>query len=214
MSAWDRAARFYDWQLRRERAALDAAIDLAGIEADVRLLDLGTGTGALLRVLARRPTRPREAIGIDTSSQMLARVPRLPAGWRLLRADATWLPFPDRSFDVLTATFVLHLLESRQRAALLAEARRVLRGKGRLVVVTISPPRSERLSRIVHRIPSAAWRRLGVLRGLRPLDPRPDLEVNGFAVQRVLRVSQGYPSLVAAAQISSGRYTPESVWPG
>jgi ubiquinone/menaquinone biosynthesis C-methylase UbiE len=201
VSAWDRGARFYDWQLWLERAALDAAIDLARLGVDDRLLDLGTGTGALLRALARREPAPREAIGVDTSPQMLARVPLLPAGWELLRADAARLPFPDGSFNVLTATYLLHLLEPPRRAAVLTEARRVLRQGGRLVVVvTVAPPRSERLAGIIDRIPSAAWRRLGVMAGLRPLDPRADLEASGFAVCETRRVARGYPSLLVAAQ--------------
>ncbi len=59
--------RLYDAQLALERSALSAAVELVAPLADELVLDLGTGTGGLLRVLARRPGRPATAIGIDAS---------------------------------------------------------------------------------------------------------------------------------------------------
>lgn len=210
MTVWDRAAHFYDWQLWLERSALNAALDMAEIGPDDRLLDLGCGTGGLLRELARRATAPREAIGVDISSKMLARVPELPPGWRLARADATQLPLPDRSFDVLTATYLLHLLSPPEREAVLREAARVMRSEGRLVVVTVAPPRSGALARVLDRAFRPAWSRSGVVAGLRPLDPRPDLEDGGFVVRKAQRTSRGYPSLVVAARLSAREPLPES----
>lgn len=143
MTAWrrDRTARFYDLQVGLEGSAVDAAIDLAEFGADDRLLDLGTGTGALLRRLAGRAEAPDEAVGVDSSAAMLRRAPAMPEGWRLVQADAAHLPFPACSFDVVTAAYLLHLLEPAERAAVLAEAHRVVRPAGRLVAVTIAPPR-------------------------------------------------------------------------
>jgi ubiquinone/menaquinone biosynthesis C-methylase UbiE len=198
MSSWDRPARFYDLQLWLERAALGAAIEMAGIGPDDRLLDIGSGTAGLLRELAKRGAAPREAIGVDVSTKMLARAPALPAGWRLTRGDAARLGFPDRSFDVVTATYLLHLLEPAKRAEVLRETRRVLRRHGRLVAVTVAPPRSRALARILDRALRPA-RPGSVLAGLRPLDPRPDLERAGFAVRGLRRSYRGYPSLVVAA---------------
>jgi ubiquinone/menaquinone biosynthesis C-methylase UbiE len=199
MSAWDRVAPFYDLQLWLERGALDSAIELAEIGASDRLLDLGTGTGALLRRLKRSAAAPREAVGIDVSHRMLARAPTLPAGWELHRAEAERLPFADRSFDVVTAAYLLHLLDAPQRAAVLVEARRVIRPEGCLVTVTVAPPRSRALARGLSRIFRPTWSR-GVLAGLRPLDPQPDLEAAGFLVQESRRSLTGYPSLIVRAR--------------
>lgn len=49
---WSRIAFAYDWQLALERPALRAAVDLVRPRRDDALLDVGTGTGGLLR--ARR----------------------------------------------------------------------------------------------------------------------------------------------------------------
>lgn len=203
MSSWDRAARFYDLQLWLERAALEAAIEMGGIGADDSLLDIGSGTAGLLRELAKRAAAPREAIGVDVSTKMLGRAPVLPAGWRLARGDAARLGFPDRSFDVVTATYLLHLLDPGKRAEVLGETRRVLRRHGRLVTVTVAPPRSRALARILDRALRPARPGRGVLAGLRPLDPRPGLEEAGFAVQGARRSYRGYPSLIVAAWLDA-----------
>ena len=152
-----------------------------------RLLDLGTGTGGLLRRLAARAVRPREACGIDSSEQMLAQAPALPAGWELRQADAMALPFPDGSFDVATAAYLLHLLEPAERARVLAEARRVLAPGSRLVTVTTAGPR-RLFALLAHLVP-----------GLQVVDPRPDLEAAGFVVTGARRVLLGYPSLCVLA---------------
>jgi hypothetical protein len=66
----ERVARAYDLQLFLERPSLRAAIELAGSIDDERVLDLGTGTGALVRELARTGVRPAEAVGADASGAM------------------------------------------------------------------------------------------------------------------------------------------------
>lgn len=201
MSVWDRVAARYDLQLGRERAALDAAIALAEPRPEDRLLDLGTGTGGLLRRLADGPSAPREAIGIDASRTMLGQAPSLPDGWRLVQGDAARLPFPAESFDVVTAAYLLHVVAPAERAAILVEARRVLRPDGRLVCVTVSPPRP----RLVGCLVSAALSDPPAgLVGLRPLDPRPDLEATGFEARRGRRARDGYPSLVVLARPRPG----------
>lgn len=100
---WSRLARAYAWQLPLERAALAAAIKLGDPTADDALLDVGTGSGALLRELAKHPGRPRIAIGIDECPAMLERARALPAGWSVQAADARRLPFADGTFSIVTA---------------------------------------------------------------------------------------------------------------
>ena len=187
---WDRLSRVYDRQLWLERRAIDAALALAQPTPETALLDAGTGTGAVLRALATRPDRPRHVVGIDSSEAMLARVPSLPEGWDLVRADIAELPFDDASFDVATAVYLLHVLEPASRVAALGELRRALRPGGRLVTVT---PFSRALGGLARLVPS----RLG---GLRPLDPRPEIAEAGFRLERARTVRAGYYSLCVSAQ--------------
>ena len=103
------------------------------------LLDLGTGTGRMLAIMADRAER---CVGIDSSREMLAvaRANLEAAGkrnWQVRHGDLYQLPFPGGSFDVAVIHQVLHYLEDPAEA--LAEAARVLRPGGRLLVADFGP---------------------------------------------------------------------------
>lgn len=172
--------------------------------ASERLLDVGTGPGLLLTALARRHQRPADATGIDSSPEMLARASVLPAGWSLDEADATALPFDEKSFDVVTASYFFHVVEARERGAAIAEIARVLRPGGRLGTITIAPPKSpltRALAAPISRITASSGERL---RGLRQLDPMPELLAQGF-LEAARRTSlRGYPSLCIVASKPRG----------
>ena len=108
------------------------------LNAGDRLLDLGTGTGVVLR------TRPIVAaatglmVGCDRSSAMLKRAYSRVAGLRVLVADATAMPLRDESFDVITASFVLSHI--RDYPIALAEMHRILKPGGTVAVSSWTPP--------------------------------------------------------------------------
>jgi SAM-dependent methyltransferase len=104
------------------------------------IADVGTGTGALGVACAERWPEAL-VVGVDPSRGMLerarARGERVDgAGSRLrwLTGPAEALPLDDGSVDVAVSSFVLQLVDDRQRA--LAEVRRVLRPGGRFAFVT------------------------------------------------------------------------------
>jgi len=115
----------------------EVAADAAG--GHPRILDVGTGTGAMaVEAAARWPLAEIEAA--DISAGMLAVATRTvaaagEAGRRvhLVQAPADRLPFPDGALDLVLTAFVLQLVPSRPRA--LREMRRVLRAGGRLAYV-------------------------------------------------------------------------------
>jgi len=83
-------------------------------------------------------------------------------------SDATALRFPEAAFDRVIAAYLLHVLAPAERAAALAELRRVVRPGGRLVVVTAWSARPA-----AHAVFEALARALpATLRGLRPGDHR------------------------------------------
>lgn len=128
---FDRLAEVEDahwWALGMWRLAsywLDAALgDRRGLTA----LDIGCGAGLTITRLSQRREVAR-VVGLDPSPEALAWARRRHDG-PLVRGGAIELPFPDRSFDLVTCFDVLqHLPEGRDvRAA--AEVRRVLRPGG------------------------------------------------------------------------------------
>lgn len=197
---WDALAAGYGRQERLELRAIGRALDLAGPATS--WVDLATGTGLVLRELACRPDRPAQATGVDRAEQMLDRVGELPRGWSVVRADATAVPLADASADVVSVAFLLHLLTGSERAAVLAEAHRLLGPQGRLVTVTVWCDRRAPGGRLAHeaftRLAAARPERFG---GLHPLDPTGDLHSAGFDVGARVQVPRGgYPSLVLSSR--------------
>lgn len=194
--SWDSAAPRYDWQIWLERSALRVALELAAISPAARVLDVGTGTGAVLRELARRGDRPEWVLGIDRSDAMLARVPPLPRGWRLLRADAVRLPVADASVDVAIASFVLHVLSDRERLACLGELRRVVAPGGRVVVVAPALPRGPKLRIAYRSLLGVLATTGGHLRAtLLPVDLSAQIASAGFCIAASGRSRWGYPAI-------------------
>ena len=111
------------------------------------LLDVGTGTGRMLEVFGPRVGR---ALGIDLSHDMLAvaRANLERSGLKnlaLRKGDMYQLAFPDASFDAVTVHQVLHFADDPARA--IAEAARVLRPGGHLLVADFAPHDLEYLRR-------------------------------------------------------------------
>ncbi len=142
MVAWrsyDDIAERYDpvWSTRFEAVARRIGMLLAPL-ADESMLDIGTGTGIVPRILAELAPGTGLRVGCDRSAGMLMRARERLAGLRVLVADATALPFADESFNLATASFVLSHIHDYPWA--LAEALRILRPWGRLAVSSWAAP--------------------------------------------------------------------------
>jgi ubiquinone/menaquinone biosynthesis C-methylase UbiE/DNA-binding transcriptional ArsR family regulator len=132
---WDRIRR-----LHVADAAVESAIRAALADKPIRsLLDLGTGTGRMLELFGPDIER---GLGLDLSLDMLAlaraRLDR--AGLKhcsVRHGDIYDLALPRDSFDVVIIHQVLHFLDDSAHA--IAEAARVLRPGGRLLVVDFAP---------------------------------------------------------------------------
>jgi sarcosine/dimethylglycine N-methyltransferase len=115
-------------------AAVDALARLAGIGGHTRVLDLCAGLGGPARFLAAR--RGCQVVALELNAGRAAGAARLTALVRLhgrvriVRGDATALPFAPGRFDAcLSQEALLHIVD---KAAVLREAHRVLAPGGRL----------------------------------------------------------------------------------
>jgi ArsR family transcriptional regulator len=151
---FERIAPIWD----EERSLHAAAATVEGVILDVigdrplgRVLDVGTGTGRMLQLLADRADR---AVGLDASHSMLsvarANLERLGVqGWELRQGDVHSPPLERASFDLVVIHQVLHYLDDPARA--LAEVGGLVAPSGRLLVVDFAPHRHDFLRAAAHR---------------------------------------------------------------
>ncbi|WP_395666055.1 ArsR/SmtB family transcription factor [Methylocella sp.] len=176
----------------RVEAAIREIVGPAPVDA---LLDLGTGAGRMLELIAPQAAR---AVGVDQSPQMLAvaRARFERAGLRnaqLRQGDIYALPVEADGYDLIMMHQVLHYLDDPARAV--REAARALRPGGRLIVVDFAPHDEEHL-RDAH-----AHRRLGF----------SGEEVAGFLEAAGLAAG---PPLDLAPEAGEGGKLTVSIWLG
>jgi demethylmenaquinone methyltransferase/2-methoxy-6-polyprenyl-1,4-benzoquinol methylase/ArsR family transcriptional regulator len=161
----EQAARYFaahaaNWDELRalhiaEERVETAIRDMIGKTPIHNLLDLGTGTGRMLELLAPLAAH---AVGMDQSPQMLAlaraRIEKATLrNVQLRQGDIYALPVERDFYDLVIIHQVLHYLDDPARA--IREAARALRPSGRLLIVDFAPHAEESL-RANH-----AHRRLG-----------------------------------------------------
>ena len=140
--------------LYKAPGVLEALLSLLPERGIGRVLDIGTGTGRLLELLAPRVSA---GLGVDASRAMLAlaraRLAQADLAHLAVRqADMYRLSLPDRAYDLVVLQMVLHYADDP--AAVLAEAARVLAPGGRLVVVDLAAHgRDDLAAKLAHRWP-------------------------------------------------------------
>jgi demethylmenaquinone methyltransferase/2-methoxy-6-polyprenyl-1,4-benzoquinol methylase len=145
---FDRIAPRYDLLNRMLTFRMDVgwrrtAVGALGLEPGARVMDLACGTGDLCRTLRAAGHEP---IGVDFSAGMLGAAH---TDAPLVRADASRLPFPVKSFDAVTCGFALR--NFADLAAVLTECARVLRPQGGIALLDVGEPTSAP-ARAVHKL--------------------------------------------------------------
>ncbi len=111
-----------------------ALLRFVGDAPDVRVLEVGCGTGHWLALLSRRGIR---VAGLDASAQMLAGARSHAPDAALAQGRAEHLPWRDASFHRVVCINALH--HFGDMPAFLQEARRVLRPGGAVMTVGLDP---------------------------------------------------------------------------
>lgn len=149
---YDKLAKFYDLifgpTLHPGRVE---ALKKMHIEPGTRVLEVGVGTGINLGMYPR----DCQVTGIDFSASMLEKArermrKKELANVRLLQMDAADLKFPDGSFDIVYAPYLISVVPDPVRVA--QEMRRVSRPGGRIIFLNhfLSPnPILSRIERLI-----------------------------------------------------------------
>src|SRR5215212_8556596 len=128
MSSFDVAAESYDRFMGRYSIQLSAQLaDYAGVAAGQRVLDVGSGPGALTAELVQR-LGARNVAAVDPSEPFVAAARARHPGVDVRLATAESLPHRDAVFDAALAQLVVHFMADP--VAGLHEMRRVTRSPG------------------------------------------------------------------------------------
>ena len=128
------------WMQRRLFTRVHGAVlDLAApLPPPASVLDVGCGTGRLLRAAAIRWPDSR-LIGVDPAQGMVEGAQHLTPGATIHRGLAESLPLPDASVDLVFSTLSFH--HWHDQAAGVREIARVLRPGGHFILADFAPPR-------------------------------------------------------------------------
>jgi demethylmenaquinone methyltransferase/2-methoxy-6-polyprenyl-1,4-benzoquinol methylase len=170
---------------KAEQRLTQEALVLFDLKPEFRILDIGFGTGNALAALCERLPDPGHVFGLDISLGMCRA-----AQGKLLRkmvigntalccANALQAPYLDSQFDGILLTFTFELFPEDLFIPLLKECRRLLKPRGKLVLVSMAP--ADRAG-LVYRLYLWAHRKYPQWIDCRPVDAARILQDNGFQV--------------------------------
>jgi ubiquinone/menaquinone biosynthesis C-methylase UbiE len=139
---------FYDLIQRfvvREARFMQQLIDRSDIRAGQSVLDVGCGTGTLA-LMVKRTHPDAKVFGLDADPEMLA-IARAKSAEQALEAEfsqgfASEMPYPDRSFDRVLSTLMIHHLKTPEKKQMAHEVARVLKPGGQIHVLDFGIPRT------------------------------------------------------------------------
>ena len=124
----------------REQTFRSLLLDAAGIDAGETVLDLGCGTGTLLKAItARQPSARLTGLDADPAILKIAAA-KLTGKVELVQGFSGEMPFRDDSFDHVVSTLFFHHLAPGEKRRTASEIARVLRPGGALHVADWGPP--------------------------------------------------------------------------
>ncbi len=164
---WSRSYESSWMQSRLFARVHSAVLDLAAsLSPPASVLDVGCGTGRLLRAAATR-WPDAQLIGVDPAQGMVDIARELTWGATFYRGLGESLPLPDSSVDLALSTLSFH--HWHDKSAGVREIARVLRPGGHFILADFAPPRllSLLLFHGVAAMPAVDRRRVFTAAGLR-----------------------------------------------
>jgi demethylmenaquinone methyltransferase/2-methoxy-6-polyprenyl-1,4-benzoquinol methylase len=174
---------FYDYLTRYERLSKERGLEVANIKPGQIVFEGGFGTGHTLMEIAMRVGKVGRIYGLDISLGMIKKTKKRIKKRGLARrvdlqlGDARKLPYKNAVFDVVYNSYMLDLIDTHEIPQVLLEFRRVLKPRGRLILVNMSKGMSRYTNMklyewIYSKCPS-------LLGGCRPVLSKPFLEELG-----------------------------------
>jgi demethylmenaquinone methyltransferase/2-methoxy-6-polyprenyl-1,4-benzoquinol methylase len=169
--------------MRREGLAM------LGLRPGETVLEIGSGPGMDLPVMAEQVGEAGSVWGLDLSSGMLhvsrrtLRHDRRALPVRLVQGDAIQLPFRSHALDAVQLSFTLELFADSEIPRVLREAGRVMRREGRLGVVCLS---NHHPDEVVTRLYWRAHRSFPGVIDCRPINASEILEANGYTLRHAV----------------------------
>ncbi|MDH5633150.1 MAG: class I SAM-dependent methyltransferase [Gammaproteobacteria bacterium] len=139
---FDDTARYYEWIIRAMSFGSGewyrkVALRRVGLEKQMKVLDVATGTGPVARSARAIVGETGEVVGLDRSFNMLLESGRQAAN-PLVQAGAESLPFPSDYFDLVSMGYALRHVDDLKNT--FAEYARVTRPGGRLLILEVTRP--------------------------------------------------------------------------
>ena len=138
----------------KELRLLELLKDVAGVRAGMVCVDFGSGTGVFALPMADIVGNQGKVFAVDRSTKMQhhIQVKNPPSNLILIESDVIQTGLDSQIADVCLLAFILH--EVKQPATLIAEATRLLKPRGKLVIVEWradsilrGPPQSKRITK-------------------------------------------------------------------
>ena len=136
--SYGRSAVGYDLFVEPLAATIrQAVIDLHPPKQGMSVLDVGCGTGTTLQQYQEAGC---QIWGIDLSKAMLRQArKKLGDDSQLYHGDASQMPYPDASFDLVLGMLSFHEMHSSVRGQIMAEMVRVMKPEGRILIAEYHP---------------------------------------------------------------------------
>ncbi len=126
-------------------------VDAVEVKDSYTILDVGCGTGAFLEILRNRYPKV-SAIGIDPDEQALSIASKRLQAYpnvTFINSFAESLPFENDTFDTVYSTLAFHHLPTEIKKKAVEEIYRVLKPRGKLVIVDFGTAKHHRFYRTI-----------------------------------------------------------------